>query len=224
MVYSTAQALAATLAGTVTHLVSWRLLFGAYALLTLVITGAMGRSRPARRRARRVYGAVFSEGLFLLGGSTYLGVLAATRYGWNDLQVGLLLAAYGLGSLGGGLGLGWVASRLRERAMASGGGVLLAAGFGLVAIDLPWPVFAVGLAAMGLGLAWLHSTLQMRATELVPAARGKAFSLFPFGFFLGGAVGTAAVGRLVDAGLMAPAMALCGLGLGVVGRVAARRG
>jgi MFS family permease len=93
----------------------------------------------------------------------------------------------------------------------------------VLAVPVPWPCFALGLAAIGLGMVGLHSTLQTQATELVPSARGKAFTLFPFGFFLGGSVGTAVLGRLVDGGLIALAMAVCAVGLAAVGQFAARK-
>jgi predicted MFS family arabinose efflux permease len=237
-VISAAQALSAALSGTVTHFVSWRLVFGVYAglavLPALALTGARERQRPAapasRVRyadllrlapARAVYVAAFAEGFFIWGGTTYLGVLAHQRFGWNDLQVGLLVAVYGAGTIAGALALSWLAAALGERRLALGGGLLQAAGYlGLVPV-LPWPVFALCLLALGLGLAGLHSTLQTRGTELLPAARGKAFSLFALGFFVGGAAGTAALGWMVDAGGIRPAMALCGLGLAIVGRYVA---
>ena len=237
-VFSAAQALSATIAGTVTHFVSWRVLFYAYAALTLVTVAAMHNTPEAPRaapganiryadilkigRAVRVYVAAFVEGFLLWGGSTYMGVLASQRFGWNDLQVGVLIACYGAGTVVGGLSLGRLAAFLDERRLASWGGLAQLFGFALLAMPLPWPLFALGLAAIGLGLATLHSTVQTRGTELVPAARGKSFTLFALAFFVGGSVGTAVFGRLVDNGLITLAMAICGVGLAAVGQFVAR--
>jgi predicted MFS family arabinose efflux permease len=236
-VFSAAQALSATIAGTVTHFVSWRVLFYAYAALTLVTVAAM-RDTPqaplaARARIRytdmlkisravRVYLSAFVEGFLLWGGSTYMGVLASQRFDWNDLQVGALVACYGAGTVVGGLALGRLTAILDERRLASWGGLVQLCGFGLLALPVPWPLFALGLAAIGLGLATLHSTLQTRGTELVPSARGKSFSLFALAFFVGGSGGTAVFGRLVDNGFISLAMAICGIGLGAVGQFVAR--
>lgn len=63
----------------------------------------------------------------------------------------------------------------------------------------------------------------MSATEIAPEARGKAFSLFPLSFFMGGSAGTAVIGRLVDAGLLAVAIAACAVGLAAIGIYAGRR-
>lgn len=236
-----AQAMSAALAAVGTHLVSWRLLFETYAVLALVPALRLGRApeapragataaaRPVSyaailrlRRARRLFGLVFVEGTFVWGGATYMGVLARERFGWNDLQIGLLVACYGLGTVVAGLTVGRVAGNLGERRLALAGGLAQAAGFGVLALPLPWPVFAVSLGLIGAGLTGLHSTLQTRATELLPAARGKAFAFFPLSFFLGGAAGSAALGWLVDAGLAGAAMAVCGLGLAAVGALTAR--
>jgi len=237
-VFSAAQALSATIAGTVTHFVSWRVLFYAYAVLTLVTVAAMRGTPEAPLaapgakvryadilkigRAVRVYLAAFVEGFLLWGGSTYMGVLASQRFGWNDLQVGALVACYGAGTVMGGLALGRLTIVLDERRLASWGGIAQLCGFGLLALPLPWPFFAFGLAVIGLGLATLHSTLQTRGTELVPAARGKSFSLFALAFFVGGSGGTAVFGRLVDNGLITLAMAVCGIGLAIVGQLVGR--
>lgn len=168
-VISGAEALSAALAGSVSHFISWRVIFATYAALTLMLAVAFGwvreapRSAPAaestgyarilgRARARRVYAAIFVEGFLVWGGSTYLGVLASQRFGFNDLQIGLLLACYGLGRIGGVLWLGRLVQSLGERAVASAGGWIQGAAFILLAFDLPWPAFAASLLAFGLGL------------------------------------------------------------------------
>lgn len=232
-----AQAFAATVAGTVTELVSWRPVFGAFAALTLVVVALMRAGEPARAAAaaptryldilrlataRRLYRAIFLEGFCVWGASTYFGVLAGQRFGWSDLQIGLSLAAYGTGTVAGGLVVARLVERLGERALARAGGGLLAAGFGGLALPAPWPAFVAGVALAGFGLAWLHTTLQTRATELHPSARGRAIAVFAFGFFVGGACGTAAFGRLVDAGLIGVVMLVAGLALLAIGRSVAR--
>ncbi|MBI4270921.1 MAG: hypothetical protein A3F92_03925 [Candidatus Rokubacteria bacterium RIFCSPLOWO2_12_FULL_71_22] len=238
-VISGGEALAAALAGAVTYFVSWRVLFAAYAVLTLALVLALLRVREARsapraaelgyaailrdRRARRFYAVTLSEGCLVWGGATYFGVLASQRYGFNDLQIGLLLACYGLGRIGGALWLGRLAPALGERALASWGGWIEGGAFALLMLGLPWPVFGACLGAIGLGLAFLHSTLQTRATEIAPAARGKALALFALGYFAGAALGTAAFGWLVDAGASGLVLATCAVGLAALGQVVARR-
>jgi predicted MFS family arabinose efflux permease len=236
---SSAQALSASLAGIATYLVSWRIMFLGYAVLTVVPTVMLLRAPEARRpaappapvpyatilglpRARRIYAAVLAEGFLVMGGMTYLGVLASQRYGFNNLQIGLLLACSGLGTIAGGLSLGRVGLGLGERTLAAHGGLLQGLGWVLLAVELPWPAFAAALLTLGFGFSWVHTTLQTRATELFPSARGKAFALFPLGFFLGGAMGSGLFAPLVDAGLIRWVMAACASGLAATGFLAAR--
>ncbi len=240
ILFSSAQALSATLAGTVTYFVSWRLLFAGYAVVTLITVAAMRGAREAPRlvaarptryadivrlaRAQRLYGATCAEGFCALGGTTYFAVLAKQRYAVNDLEVGLLIAAFGVGTIGGGLLLARLVPALGERVLARGGGLAQALGFGALVPAAPWPVFATALVVIGVGYAWLHSTLQTRGTELMPEARGKAMSAFALSYFFGGAAGTAALGSAVDGGLLRSVMAACGVGLLVVGWFVGRGG
>jgi predicted MFS family arabinose efflux permease len=169
------------------------------------------------RRARGVYVAVFLEGFLLWGGVTYLGAFAATRHGLNQLAIGLLLAVFGVATMCGGLLMGRARRRLTEADLAWGGGALMGAAFWLLIPPWPWPAYAVAMILLGLGVVSLHTTLQLRGTEINPTARGKAFSLFAFSLFSGIAVGTAALGRLVDAGRYELMFAVVGAGLVAIG-------
>jgi predicted MFS family arabinose efflux permease len=108
-------------------------------------------------------------------------------------------------------------------------GAYAAARYGLnqLAVGLLIALFGVGTMVGGALMGSLrrrlsHTTLQVHATEISQAARGKAFSLFPFSLFSGVAAGTAAMGPRVDAGGEHVMLAGCGLGLVGVGIVTAR--
>jgi predicted MFS family arabinose efflux permease len=75
---------------------------------------------------------------------------------------------------------------------------------------------------LGFGYIALHTTLQTRATELAPEARGTAVALFAFFLFLGGAIGSAIFGPLVDHGWHRLFLMICGLSLLVLGALAVR--
>jgi predicted MFS family arabinose efflux permease len=240
VILSAAQALSAALAGLVTHVVSWRVMFVSYSVLCIVPVAALfgtGERRPVRApearvswaailglaRARRLYLLAFAEGVFIVAGSSYLGVLAHERYAFNDLQSGLVLACYGGGTIAGGMALGRLTTAMGQPTVASWGAIAYVVAYLLIAMPGPPAVLVAALLVLGAGWAWFHTMLQTLGTELVPQARGKAFSLFPLSFNLGGAVGAALAGRLVDAGLVSAVMAACAIGLGVVGWVAVRR-
>ncbi len=246
IVTSAGLAFSAAIGGLVAYLLSWRAMLLAYALVGLLPVALLWRlppDRPARDPgdvepvarfvdflrdpfARAVYLAIFAEGFLLWGPVTYLGAYAAARYGLNQLAVGLLIALFGVGTMVGGALMGSLRRRLSEDGLAWVGGLVM--GLALLAIAPrigpldSWVVFATAMLLLGLGFVGLHTTLQVHATEISQAARGKAFSLFPFSLFSGVAAGTAAMGPLVDAGGEHVMLAGCGLGLVGVGIVTAR--
>jgi predicted MFS family arabinose efflux permease len=176
------------------------------------------------RRAQIVYLSIFCEGFFLWGGVTYLGAFAARRHGLSQLHVGLLLALLGAGTMLGGSLMARALRRLSENALAGLGGAVMGAALIALIPRWPWPVFAAAMLLLGLGFVALHTTLQLRGTEISPAARGKAFSLFAFFLFAGIAAGTAVLGPLMDAGREHVLIALCAGGLVAVGAASARAG
>jgi len=231
-----AMAFSASIGGTVAHFISWRFMLVGYGLLALIPIGLMWRIRippPAvgsdasagfreilrSRRAQFVYIAVFLEGFLLWGGLTYLGAFATRQYGFDQFIVGLLIALFGIGIMVGGFLMDRIHRRLSENGLAALGGLLMGASY--LALIPKWSffIFAISLFCMGLGYVSLHTTLQVRGTEISPAARGKAFSLFAFTLFSGIAVGSALFGRLVDAGRYETMFVIAGIGLIVIGLV-----
>jgi predicted MFS family arabinose efflux permease len=164
-----------------------------------------------------VYVAVCLEGILVWGGVTYLGSFATTRHGLDQFGVGLLIALFGVGIMTGGALVATVRRWISEGALAGLGGALMGAAYLILIPRWPWSAFAVSMLGLGLGYAALHTTLQLRGTELSPTARGKAFSLFAFTLFGGIALGTAALGPLVDAGRYETMFAIAGGGLILVG-------
>jgi predicted MFS family arabinose efflux permease len=246
IVTSAGLAFSAAIGGTVAYLLSWRAMLIAYAAVGLLPAALLWRvppDRPARDPgeiepvarfvdflhdpfARTVYLAVFAEGFLLWGAVTYLGAYATARYWISQLTVGLLIALFGVGTMVGGALMGSLRRRWSEARLAGSGGLVMGLAFLMLAprgrlLD-SWIVFAAAMLLLGLGFVGLHTTLQVRGTEISRAARGKAFSLFPASLFSGVALGTAAMGALVDAGGEQLMLAGCGLGLTGVGIVTAR--
>jgi predicted MFS family arabinose efflux permease len=245
VVTSAGLAFSAAIGGLVAHLLSWRAMLLAYALVGLLPVALLWRlptDRPAREPgdgepvarfvdflrdpfARTVYLSIFAEGFLLWGPVTYLGAYAAARYGLNQFAVGLLIALFGVGTMVGGALMGSL-RRLSEGRLAWVGGLAMGLALLIIAPRIgpldSWVIFAAAMLLLGLGFVGLHTTLQVHATEISQAARGKAFSLFPFSLFSGVAAGTAAMGPLVDAGGEHVMLAGCGLGLVGVGIVTAR--
>src|SRR3979411_67945 len=104
------------------YFVSWRAMLAGYGLLALVPAALMFRQdagRPPRRAAadepaRRVvdflsapwallvYLLIFGEGCLGGGAVYYLGNFASRRHAFDQLQIGLLIALFGVGTMVGG--------------------------------------------------------------------------------------------------------------------------
>jgi predicted MFS family arabinose efflux permease len=242
VVTSAGLAFSAAVGGLVAHLVSWRAMLVGYAAIALLPAALLWRlpaEPPARAPGevepvarftdflmdpfgRPVYFAVFAEGFLLWGAVTYLGAFAASQYRISQLEVGLLFALFGVGTMVGGALMAPLRRRLAEPGLARWGGLLMGLSLLMIVPPGPWPVFAAAMLLLGLGFVGLHTTLQVYGTEISQAARGKAFALFPASLFSGMAAGTAAMGALVDAGGERVVLAVCGVGLGAVGVVTAR--
>lgn len=234
IITASAMAFSASIGGTVAHFVSWRFMLLGYGLLALIPIVLMWRikippppERPGAsagfreilldRRAQFVYVATFLEGLLMWGGLTYLGAFAFHRFGFDQFTVGLLIAIFGFGIMAGGFLMDRIGRHLSENGLAALGGTAMGASFLVLIPQGPVAIFAISLFGMGFGYVSLHTTLQVRATEISPAARGKAFSLFAFTLFTGIAAGSALFGRLVDAGRYETMFAIAGLGLIAIG-------
>ena len=237
IVTSAGLAFSAAIGGLVAHFVSWRAMLIGYALVALAPAALLWRLPPGKvPRApgdvgtvarfadflmdpfgRLVYFSIFAVGFLLWGAVTYLGAYAASRYGLDQLGVGLLFALFGVGTMVGGALMAPLRARLSERNLAGGGGLVMGLAMMMMVPGGPWPIFALAMLLLGLGNVGLHTTLQVYGTEISQVARGKAFSLFPASLFTGMAVGTAVMGTLVDAGGERTVLAISGVGLAGVG-------
>lgn len=237
------QVLSAAVGGVLAEALSWRAIFlvdGALAALLIVPLWRYRHTTPplalrradhpfvehlallGDRRAVALYTAVLLEGLFMNGGSTYLGALLRERDGLSYLVIGLILSLYGVATLLTSRLLGRLSRAVGENRLILGGGLLMGAGFLLINLVPDWRIVPLGIVAMGIGFSLCHSTFQTRATELRPGARGTAISLFAFALFLGGGVGTALLARLLETAGYGAVLLVAGIGLALLGLAAPR--
>jgi predicted MFS family arabinose efflux permease len=232
------QVLGAAVGGLVTAALSWRAMFGIEAALAALLIPLLWRHRAATpplprvagaplaahrkllrdRRAVLLYTAVLVEGAAFFGGLGYLGALLHDHYGVSLETVGLILMLDGAALLVTSRLIGRIGPRLGENRLILVGGLLMGGAYLFVLALDTWEATIPAAVALGAGLALCHSTLQTRATELAPEARGTAISLFAFALFLGSALGTALLGRLLagagyDAVLLASGVPLVVLAL-----------
>jgi len=212
------QGLSMAIGGSIAYFVSWRGVFGAYAVLAVISTILLfttGKQIPSSKNPQSemlapygrllgqtaslsTYLVVLFEGIFIVGSFSYLGAYISAIYRYNYLTIGLIMTGFGLAAV--------IAGRLSGKlAAAFGRKVVLLAG--LVAAALADIVIyvagahlvglLVGVCLLGLGFMLAHSSLLTIATEFAAKARGTAMSLVAFGFMGGGGVGTAIGGHLI---------------------------
>lgn len=231
------QIVAASLGGEFGESLGWRNLFlilGGAALLATALVWRESRRYPQTRSDRvlawapyqrllqtpmaaRVLGAVFVEGTFVFGSLAYLAASMRDRFPFLSFRlIGLMLACYGVGGILYSLAVRRLVPVLGERGIVLLGGSVLTAAC-LVHAWMPmWHLFPIAMVLFGLGYVTLHGTLQTRATELDPAARATAVSLFAFTFFLGQGSGPLVIGALKAAGGPGVAFGTAAIGIGLL--------
>jgi predicted MFS family arabinose efflux permease len=215
------QATSMTIGGTIAAVTSWRGVFMVYAVVAAVITVVLlvtARSfaselhgdpnsqfvRPYLRLighwpSLRTYLVVFFEGLLVLGSFSYLGAFAARNLGLGTLQIGLLMAVFGVGVIAASRASARLAERLGRHRLVAVGLALAAAADLVVAFGgARLALVAISVLLLGLGFMFAHSSLLTTATQFAEKARGTAMSLVAFAFMVGGAIGTALGGRLIE--------------------------
>jgi YNFM family putative membrane transporter len=184
----------------------------------------LGHGVPAVLRskwARWVLVTVFVEGMFLIAPVTYLPTYLHQSEGISIGVASVIAATNALGGFVYAMTARRIVGAIGEARMPNAGGWVIA--FALCGLWLlPHPVAAAAFSLLlGFGTYLLHGTLQTHATQMAPAARGTAVSLFASALFTGQAVGVAAFGPVVDAGaygwlLLLPAAVLLATGAGYV--------
>lgn len=176
----------------------------------------------ARPWARVVLLTVFVEGFAMFGPFVFVAAYLHDRFALSLALSGVLVASYGLGGLLYAATARRLLRALHERGLATGGGVLLCAGFiALALIPIWWLAVPVNVV-LGLGFYMLHNTLQTNATQMAPEARGAAVSMFAACFFIGQSLGVAATAAVVDA--MSPRVAFGVAGFALLALAAWFRG
>jgi len=139
----------------------------------------------------------FFDGVLLFGAFSFVGGYLRDSFGLPYTQVGLVVAAFGAGTLLYTRVAGWLVRNLGERRMLATGGALQA--ILLVAlVRIPdWRFLFLVQAVMGLAFFMFHGVLQARSTEAMPEARATAVSGFSMMMFTGQALGALALAAAV---------------------------
>jgi len=172
---------------------------------------------------RLIVGTVFLEGMMMFGSLAFVPTHLQQRFFLGPAAAGAMVTAFALGGMLYALGARRFVAGLGERGLALGGGLALGAGYLLLALAPSTWVSFPGIVLVGVGFYMLHNTLQVNATQMAPAARGAAVSLFALCLFAGQSIGVWLSGKLVDAYGTMPLFAGVALGLISLGAYLRRR-
>lgn len=173
-------------------------------------------------RVRWVLGVTALEGALVFGSLAFVPSYLAQHFALSTSSAGAVLALYGVG----GLVYSRCARRLLrwrgERGLAAAGGTLLGIALMTLSWASHWLLSLPACLLAGLGFYMLHSTLQTQATQMAPARRGAAVSLFSCALFFGQSIGVAVTAVAVDQGWTRWCFSMAAMALVVLGSFVGR--
>jgi predicted MFS family arabinose efflux permease len=203
--------------GTLAQFASWRFVYVLYGVAELILALLVLIKLPSEsgshhgvffktyrtafstRGLLAVVGTIFFVGYAVFGSFSFSGHYVETVTGLPVVLIGLILTAFGLGTVFGGRKAGEIRKKL-GRFFLPAAGFLGAAGLLLLARFQSIGILVPAFFAFGLAFVFLQSTLIMSAQNMLPAMRGTAMSLASFHMFVGGAIGTLINGRIIAMG------------------------
>lgn len=135
-------------------------------------------------------------------GAAGFGVLAIVashlhhELGLSLSQAGAVAPLFGLGGMLYMATAKGLIRRLGESGLALTGGAGMACSFALLGLASWWPLTVLASLSAGFWFFMFHNTMQTQATQMAPAARGTAVSLFAAFLFFGQAIGVVAAASL----------------------------
>lgn len=167
--------------------------------------------------ARVILSIVFLEGMLVFGALAFVPSYLHERFGLSLTMAGAAMAFFGIGGLTYILAAKHFVRRLGEVGLATGGGILIALGWAMLAWGESWLWALPASYFVGLGFYMLHNTLQTNATQMAPAVRGTAVSLFASSFFLGQSLGVMGAAHILSTAGIVPMLLIAAAGTPLVG-------
>jgi predicted MFS family arabinose efflux permease len=167
--------------------------------------------------ARVILSIVFLEGMLVFGALAFVPSYLHERFGLSLTMAGAAMAFFGIGGLTYILAARHFVRRLGEVGLATGGGILIALGWAMLSWGESWLWALPASYCVGLGFYMLHNTLQTNATQMAPAVRGTAVSLFASSFFLGQSLGVMVAAHILAIAGIIPMLLIAAAGTPLVG-------
>jgi predicted MFS family arabinose efflux permease len=147
--------------------------------------------------ARVLFVLTFLEGVLVISVLPYLAA-ALQAEGRSVSAAGAAAGTFGIGVLAGSQAVKALVGRLSGAELIATGGAVLVGGWAVLLAGITLPTVAVAGFVLGAGWAFFHSSMQAWATDVVPAARATAVSLFVAALFAGSACGALLAAPLID--------------------------
>jgi len=209
------------LGGVFADTIGWRWAFVAMALVYLIVGSLLiskrhlvpeklaprgqGRNLLAPLKqvgaipwAREVIITVFLEGALVFGPLAFVPAYLHEYLGIAVSWAGVIGGLFAVGALMYALRANQLIGFFGERRLALFGGSILALAYSTYWFAGSWHWAVLASILSGFGYYLLHAVLQTNATQMAPAVRGTAVSLFASFLFLGQSVGVTAAALLVD--------------------------
>jgi predicted MFS family arabinose efflux permease len=164
-------------------------------------------------RVRWVLGVTAAEGALVFGALAFMPTHLHQQFGLSVVAAGSVMMVYGVGGLlYSQMARRWLAW-LGERGLVRTGAALVAVGLLVLAWGSGVWLGMLACLMTGLGFYMLHNTLQVQATQMAPAARGSAVTLFACSLFFGQSTGVLIMAQSVDMGWLAYAFTTAAVGV-----------
>ena len=167
-------------------------------------------------RVRWVLGVTATEGALVFGAMAFMPTHLHQQFGLSVVAAGSVMMLYGVGGLlYSQMARRWLAW-LGERGLVRAGAAMVVVGLLVLAWGSGVWLGMLACLMTGLGFYMLHNTLQVQATQMAPAARGTAVTLFACSLFFGQSTGVLLMAQSVDMGWLPYALSLSAAGVAVL--------
>ncbi len=173
-------------------------------------------------RVRWVLGVTATEGALVFGAMAFMPTHLHQQFGLSVVAAGSVMMLYGVGGLlYSQMARRWLAW-LGERGLVRAGAAMVVVGLLVLAWGSGVWLGMLACLMTGLGFYMLHNTLQVQATQMAPAARGTAVTLFACSLFFGQSTGVLLMAQSVDMGWLPYAYSAAAAGVMALGVVVYR--
>ena len=169
-------------------------------------------------RVRQVLAVTAVEGALVFGAMSFVPTHLHQQFELSVLVAGSVMMLYGVGGLlYSQMARRWLTWLGGERGLVRTGAASIVLGMLLLAWAHQPLLGMLACFATGFGFYMLHNTLQVQATQMAPASRGTAVTLFACWLFFGQSSGVVIMAESVDRGWLPYAFTLAALGVALLG-------